>query len=425
LSGKLDVYQSHPAPVGINTFGIVGLNDDVATMPGLEYTGIYGHAYGVQTSNKVMNRGGYFSSKNSQIAIGVMGEVTDSSQNKGHAAAGNFIAQTNADNYGVIAVATGGKLTYGGRFLANNSPNSNVGIYASAYGNGATNYAGFFAGDVAINGSVILNGVVYPSDSMLKQNVMPLKYADSLLNLLNPVTYKYKVNDYQQLHLDSTEQMGLIAQEVEPIFENIVHITTTLPIFDSTGNIIDSAFTYKTIDYTKFIPVLIAGHQEQNNKIDSLKNINFELQTTNDSLQNQLTNLNTRLTQLENCLSGVLPFLCQLSHNAIQQNTPQAQEAIRQQLSVYLSNKEAIILDQNIPNPFAEQTVINFSIPESVKSAQIHFYDGMGSLIKTVEISQRGLGSITVFGADLSSGTYMYTLVADGINVATKKMVKQ
>lgn len=117
--------------------------------------------------------------------------------------------------------------------------------------------------------------------------------------------------------------------------------------------------------------------------------------------------------------------LCQLSHNAIQQNTPQAQEAIRQQLSVYLSNKEAIILDQNIPNPFAEQTVINFSIPESVKSAQIHFYDGIGSLIKTVEISQRGLGSITVFGADLSSGTYMYTLVADGINVATKKMVKQ
>lgn len=49
----------------------------------------------------------------------------------------------------------------------------------------------------------------------------------------------------------------------------------------------------------------------------------------------------------------------------------------------------------------------------------------MGKLIKTVDIRERGLGSITVFGSDLSSGTYMYTLVADGVNVATKKMVKE
>jgi len=82
-------------------------------------------------------------------------------------------------------------------------------------------------------------------------------------------------------------------------------------------------------------------------------------------------------------------------------------------------------LDQNVPNPFAEQTTINFSIPESVKSAQILFYNGLGALINTVEIKERGLGSLVVFGSDLSSGTYMYTLSADGILISTKKMVKQ
>lgn len=90
-----------------------------------------------------------------------------------------------------------------------------------------------------------------------------------------------------------------------------------------------------------------------------------------------------------------------------------------------MSSKETIVLDQNVPNPFAEQTVINFSIPESVKSAQILFYDGRGNLIKTVDVRERGLGSITVFGADLSSGTYLYSLVADGIVVASKKMIKE
>ncbi len=83
-----------------------------------------------------------------------------------------------------------------------------------------------------------------------------------------------------------------------------------------------------------------------------------------------------------------------------------------------------IVLDQNVPNPFAEQTIIHFSIPETVKKAQIHFYNMQGRIIQSVEITERGLGSLTVFGSDLSTGTYTYTLVADGINVATKKMVK-
>jgi hypothetical protein len=123
-------------------------------------------------------------------------------------------------------------------------------------------------------------------------------------------------------------------------------------------------------------------------------------------------------------LSGILPYLCQLSQQSIQENTPASQELIRSQLAVRLSNKEAIVLDQNVPNPFAEQTVINFSIPETVAKAQIHFYTADGKLMQSVDVKDRGLGSITVFGSDLSSGTYTYTLVADGIVVATKRMVK-
>jgi hypothetical protein len=170
---------------------------------------------------------------------------------------------------------------------------------------------------------------------------------------------------------------------------------------------------------------LIAGHQQQEAIIDAqVEELTANNQTI-DSLTNVVGDLNDRLTQLENCLSGILPYLCQLSQSAVETNDPTVQDHIRAQLSVKLTNRDAIILDQNVPNPFAEQTVINFSIPESVQKAQIHFYNGESRLMQSVDVIERGLGSLTIFGSDLSSGVYTYTLVADGQIVATKKMVKQ
>ena len=45
--------------------------------------------------------------------------------------------------------------------------------------------------------------------------------------------------------------------------------------------------------------------------------------------------------------------------------------------------------------------------------------------MQSVDVTERGLGNLTVFGSDLSTGVYTYTLVADGQIVATKRMMKQ
>ena len=47
-----------------------------------------------------------------------------------------------------------------------------------------------------------------------------------------------------------------------------------------------------------------------------------------------------------------------------------------------------------------------------------------GKLIKSVELTQRGNGALTVFAENLSDGLYTYTLVVDGKIFATKKMEK-
>lgn len=158
--------------------------------------------------------------------------------------------------------------------------------------------------------------------------------------------------------------------------------------------------------------------QEQQFTIDSLAS---EL-SQKDSLINDV---NDRLTQLENCLSNLMPALCQINNSAIQQNDNEAQEALLHQINVELFDGENIILEQNIPNPFAERTVINYQIPASVGAAKLLFYNNEGRMIREVNINERGAGQVNVFGAELSKGTYSYTLVCDEKVIATKKMVKQ
>lgn len=89
-----------------------------------------------------------------------------------------------------------------------------------------------------------------------------------------------------------------------------------------------------------------------------------------------------------------------------------------------MDNSESIVLNDAVPNPFAEQTTITFNLPESVVKAQMLFYDAQGRLIKAVDLESRGAGQLNVFADDLSNGIYSYALVADGQLIDTKQMVK-
>lgn len=266
------------------------------------------------------------------------------------------------------------------------------------------NYNGF----IAVNTQAIIEldkkvDAISLSDELIKTNVANLTGSLNKVLAMRGVSYDWDHTVHPELNLDSLNQVGFIAQEIQQIDSRLTFV----------GN--DSLLHVK---YEKVVPILAEAIEELNGQVVSKDSIISAQQV-------QIDDLNNRLSQLENCLSGILPYLCQLSQSAIQANTPETQEEVRKNLNVTLSNRNAIVLDQNVPNPFAEQTVINFSIPETVKKAQIHFYDGNGRFMNSVELIERGLGSVTVFGSDLSTGVYTYTLVADGQVVAMKKMIKQ
>lgn len=505
LPAKFNVLQKELSSIAFNSIGSHTQTLDIGTQQGQYFIGDRGLSNGVQTIGRITNNGGYFTGANSEINYGVRGEAYRGSYTASPSLSygGYFTSNDSYSSYGVRASSinpTTGGIAYG--------------IYASADGGNITR-AGFFEGLIQTTASYIQT-----SDSMFKINVNKLSGSLKSLLTLNPVSYSMDSANYPQMNFDDHLQFGYIAQDVEDVFPNLVYESYRPSDLDSLGNPVDSAVTYKSLNYNGFIAVNTQAIIELNKKVDgitlsdqtvktniqdltgsldkvldmrgvsydwnhtvhpelnldsvnhvgfiaqeiaqidsrltyladdSLLHVEYDkvvpilaeaIQDLNDSIgvrdsiitvlitensaqQATIDDLNNRLTQLENCLSGILPYLCQLSNSAIQANTPAAQEEVRKNLNVTLSNRNTIVLDQNVPNPFAEQTIINFSIPETVKKAQIHFYDGNGRFMNSVEVTERGLGSVTVFGSDLSTGVYTYTLVADGQVVATKKMMKQ
>jgi len=336
-----------------------------------------------------------------------------------------------ADNIGVMGQGIDGVYNYGGSFSASSTSGSvqNTGVRGFASGDGinygvhgqaplgATNYAGYFIGNVHVQGNITASLSITPSDAQFKTNLNNLTNSLSLINQLTPRTFNYDTTSFSDFNFESDLQMGLIAQEVEQIIPTIVTNQIRPTQYDSLGVVIAPEVAYKGVEYEELITLLIAGMQEQQVQIVDATNYS-------DSLENVVTNLNNRLTQLENCLSSILPLLCQLNNSAIAPTQEDVQRELAKVIDVQLSDKNNIILNQNVPNPFAEKTVVSYSIPESVGRAQIHFYDGKGTLINIVDIVERGSGEINVYANDLSSGVYTYSLVADGQIVSTKRMMK-
>jgi hypothetical protein len=81
-------------------------------------------------------------------------------------------------------------------------------------------------------------------------------------------------------------------------------------------------------------------------------------------------------------------------------------------------------LGQNVPNPFTNQTKINYQIKKEAKNVSLEIYDVAGVKVfeKTQSDVNSGSYSVDVNNVNFSSGMYFYSLTVDG-NKVTKKMV--
>ena len=163
--------------------------------------------------------------------------------------------------YGVNGYAseTGATGThYGGYFTASNAP-TNYGIYASA-ANGTKNYAAYFSGNTYCTGSYT------PSDEKLKENLEDIDGSLERILKLKPKKYDYKVKEFQKMNLPHGKKFGLLAQDVEAIFPELI---TEMSEPDTSENPDQNKKreTFKAVDYVSLIPILVNAIQEQQKQL--------------------------------------------------------------------------------------------------------------------------------------------------------------
>jgi hypothetical protein len=170
-----------------------------------------------------------------------------------------------------------------------------TGVRGSRFNSGGPNtgWGGQFYDDLGYTGFF---GLI--SDRRTKKNIEEITDAINIIKLLNPVTYNFDLDKYPNMGLNEGMEYGFIAQEVREILPELTRvkgfdINATLEIKPH-QQIENKTETFIALDYTRIIPILTKGMQEQQKIIE----------TQNDrilSLESKIANLESRLnTIIEN-----------------------------------------------------------------------------------------------------------------------------
>jgi Chaperone of endosialidase/Secretion system C-terminal sorting domain len=254
-----------------------------------------------------------------------------------------------------------------------------LGIADGNYAGGAAGgkWAGYFIGDVEITG-----GLSLLSDERLKTDINDEKDIMPKIMQLQPKNYLFDIAKHKNIALSNKLQHGLISQEVEKIFPELV-TNSFVPGTSTDKNEDGKPVAYKGLNYMGLIPMLIKGMQEQQLQIDALTK-QLEAKSANNTLV---------LTE-KNSLN----------------------------LPAEIENK-AFGLSQNTPNPFSEKTTISYSLPTDVNKAILGVFDLNGKMLLQFNLQSGKNQQIQVNANTLSAGMYIYSIIANGQEVISKRMI--
>ena len=103
---------------------------------------------------------------------------------------------------------------------------------------------------------------------------------------------------------------------------------------------------------------------------------------------------------------------------------PITTKSVAQNSSSISNTIDEAYMSQNEPNPFSGEAEIKYQVPHSAISTYIGIYNLNGLQIQQYPL-QKGAGIVTISAGNLSSGIYIYSLIIDGEEVETRRMVVQ
>jgi len=244
------------------------------------------------------------------------------------------------------------------------------------------NLAGYFYGPVHMEGAVYSTVGFYDiSDMRLQNDVVSVSDREqengSTLDNLNRLDVReYSVRTPRQISIASlpdslhptgknpnpnVRHFGVSAQDLQKMYPDLV---------------MEGEDGYLCVNYSGLVPLLLRAIQELKEELDDVKG-------TGGS--------NSRKAPASQSISA-------------------------------LPESVGNVLNQNTPNPFKEQTTIRFSLADDARDASVCIFDMTGKMLRKLPVSL-GDSSVSLNGWELGEGMFLYTLIVNGREVDTKRMI--
>jgi hypothetical protein len=130
--------------------------------------------------------------------------------------------------------------------------------------------------------NIFVDGINQHSDRRFKKDIETIQNASEDLSELRGVTYFMRRDEFPKYHFNNKLQHGLIAQEVERVFPNLVHT--------------DQESGYKSVKYSNIVSILIEAFKEQKIEIEKNKKMFLVMK---EGIRAQDAKQNSRLDALE------------------------------------------------------------------------------------------------------------------------------
>jgi hypothetical protein len=219
------------------------------------------------------------------------------------------------------------------------------------------------------------------SDARLKNVSGDISNSLEIISQLHPIKYTWNEDKIKRYGPDPGQKFGFLAQELRKIIPEFV-------TEDKEGTLWYNPSGIEAI--------LVAAIKEQQQLIDKYYN---------------------ELQEIKNCCSSINSF-----DNFLQ---TQKQEEQVSDISSGINNQHltSAKLYQNKPNPFNNQTVIEYEINMDYTDAVILIFDMQGKQLKKISGLSKGKGSVIINSNELYAGMFMYSLIIGGKEIDTKRMI--
>jgi len=220
--------------------------------------------------------------------------------------------------------------------------------------------------------------VIYSTGARVS-NAQPVQKARELITKLEGQEFDWNGGNKGSRYAKGRHDYGFVAEDLARVMPEAVDYAP-------------DGQTAVGVNPMAIVPVLVEALKEQNQEIAELRQEAQKVQA-----------LEERLERLEALLA--------------RQATDPAQPAVQP------GEAPRNNVEQNRPNPYSKGTVIGYTLQPEVQNAVIMVFDMQGRSVTQITLKNRGKGEVELGQGLLTPGLYYYSLVADGREVATRRMI--